>query len=373
MSLSFIFIIFSMLICFVIPAIWYKKVADNNGVFNRGKALKSSIFLPIFIPVSICLIFAYLAFYNPADFVNSLSLWQIVATFGGALAVYIFGYMQQLKKFFPLIILFFALLCTVLADDKSVDIFPSLPIWLNRGLLALLWTVFSLAYRYTNSGNAMLAIQSGFISLGIGLLGLMGAIPFLASAGGWISFAAFLALLVFSWYPSKIVIGATTASSLGFLLFGIASMVIFENAFSCIVVFSMFFFVDVAWSWMYKLSFIDKFSSVYANTAFSQTVSEGMHPAQAALFSVRIQAIMLFLGCFQVFSPVKGSLIIFSFIICIWLSYKYRTLSLASNSLKAINSQLIEELQQQVDEVKKYVGRDSPYSNRDDEYNGEDK
>ena len=82
-----------------------------------------------------------------------------------------------------------------------------------------------------------------------------------------------------------------------------------------------------------------------------------MNPAQAASFSMRIQLLMLFFGCFQAYSPTPWSLLLVSSLIALWLIYRFRNIPAPMQSFKDINAQVLEELQDRVNEFKNYVKR----------------
>ena len=172
---------------------------------------------------------------------------------------------------------------------------------------------------------------------------------------GWF---VFLALLSFTWYPSRVKITSTTASAIGFIIFSIMAFAIIENAGACVVILSMFLLVDFLWALFLKLTFIDKYRNIIDNTCYQQALGEGMSPEQASSFAIRAQVLVLFFGCFQAYSPNQGSLIAVSFFIIVWFCYKFKNMPTSPQSLKDINTQVFEELQDRMNEIKEFVRKD---------------
>ena len=86
-----------------------------------------------------------------------------------------------------------------------------------------------------------------------------------------------------------------------------------------------------------------------------------MDPAQAASFTVRIQMLMLFFGCFQAYSPTPWSLLLVSTMITLWLDYPFRNIPTPPQTLRDINAQVLEELQDRVNEFKSYIKKDNDF------------
>ena len=281
--------------------------------------------------------------------------------FIGTILIALCGYFDSLKRYF-----WWVLLLCVIASVAAMPKAGFLPIeqlspLFNKILIAIVWFVFASAYRFTNNGNGLLASQTASISLGIGILGTLNALPTLLGVYGWMFMASFLALTAFSWYPTRIKISNNDASAFGFLLFSLIAPVSFEGAGSCCVIFAMYFLVDFVWALLLKLTFLPRFDDIYADSALRQAIENGMNPAQAASFTLRIQILMLLFGCFQIYSPTPWSLLFISTLITIWLIYRFRNIFLSTESLKDINTKVLEELQDRVDELKNYIKKDDNF------------
>ena len=344
MNMNFLITLGLAFLSFVVPAVCYSVMARKSN-FNRKASLTNTAFLPLFAVLLPLMLLAYFFLYDGNDFIGSFNPWQIIIPFAGALLISAAGVYPRLERWFPLIL-------------TALRFIPSLEPWVNRIIIAAAGLLFAGIYRYANSGDGMLASQSLTVSIGIGILGALNAAPFLLGIFGWMYTGAFAALLAFSWHPSRIKISRYDATACGLVLFALMASMAGEGAASCCIILSLFFLIDFAWALLLKLTFLPRYDDLYANTSFQQAVAEGMNPAQAASFSMRIQLLMLFFGCFQAYSPTPWSLLLVSSLIALWLIYRFRNIPAPMQSLKDINAQVLEELQDRVNEFKNYVKKD---------------
>lgn len=358
MNTYFILTLCSAVICFLVPAITYNIATKKGQVFNRPHSVINTIFLPMFAALLICTLGGFYFLYDANSFISSLNVIQTITPVIGAILIYLSGYSPKFSKYTWIIILICSLAVALTASDANLTFIPDLNLWLSRGLVFALCFIFSYAYRYTNSGDGMLSVQSLAIICGIGVLSMVNALPVFIGFMAWISLASFVALLSFTWYPSRVKISPTAASAFGFLIFGLMAFSSYEGCGPCVLIFSMFMLIDVLWALAYKLTFISKYNNIMDNTGYRRALEEGMNPSQAAAFSFRIQILLIFFGVFQAYSPNPLSLVLLCAVITTWLCYKFRNVPTAAQSLKNINLQVIEELQERVKDIKDIVNRD---------------
>lgn len=357
MNMTFFIVLGLAFLSFIIPAVSYGFIS-KRGIFNRS-GFGNSAFLPPALTLFPLMLGSWFWFYNTDDFIGSGNIWQIIVPFVGAGAIAASGYYDTLKRWFWPFMIIAAVAAVAVMPTDALRIIPSLSPFVNRLLLAVAWLLFAYIYIYANSGDGVLAVQSVTISLGIGILGAVNAIPLLLGVFGWMFAAAFLALMTFSWHPSRIKISSHDAAAFGFLLFSLMAPAAGEGAASCCIIFSLFLLVDFCWALALKLTFLPRYYDLFANTGFQQAVNDGMDPAQAASFTIRIQMLMLFFGCFQAYSPTPWSLLLISVMITLWLVYRFRSIPVPDQSLRDINAQVLEELQERVNEFKSYVKKDN--------------
>ena len=333
MNITFFIVLGLAFLSFIIPAAVYG-IVSRRTMFNRG-GLGSSAFLPAAMVLLPLMLGVRFFLYDGDDFIGSYNFWQIVVPFAGAFAIAASGRFDSPRRWLPPLA--------------------------NRLILAAAWLFFAGLYPYVNSGDGVLAVQSLNISLGIGILGAVNALPLMLGVFGWMFAAAFLALTVFSWHPSRIKVSSRDAAAFGFLLFSLIAPAAGEGAASCCVIFALFFLIDFLWALALKLTFLPRYEDLSANTGFRQATADGMDPAQAASFTVRIQMLMLFFGCFQAYSPTPWSLLLVSTMITLWLDYRFRNIPTPPQTLRDINAQVLEELQDRVNEFKSYIKKDNDF------------
>lgn len=360
MNMNFLITLGLAFLSFIIPAVCYSVIARKSN-FNRQESITNTAFLPLFAALLPLMLLAYLFLYNSNDFIGSFNPWQIIIPFTGALLISSVGAYSRLERWFPLILTVTIALSAAVIPDSALRFIPSLEPWVNRIIVAATGLLFAGIYRYANSGDGMLASQSLTVSVGIGILGTLNAAPFLLGIFGWMYTGAFAALLAFSWHPSRIKISRYDATACGLVLFTLMVPMAGEGAASCCIILSLFFLIDFAWALILKLTFLPRYNDLYADTSFQQAVAEGMNPAQATSFSMRIQLLMLFFGCFQAYSPTPWSLLLVSSLIALWLIYRFRNIPTPMRSFKDINAQVLEELQDRVNEFKNYVKKDDQF------------
>ena len=202
MNITFFIVLGLAFLSFIIPAAVYG-IVSRRAMFNRG-GLGSSAFLPAAMVLLPLMLGVRFFLYDGDDFIGSYNFWQIVVPFAGAFAIAASGRFDSPRRWLPPLLTFAAFLAVVVMPENAVNVVPSLPPLANRLILAAAWLFFAGLYPYVNSGDGVLAVQSLNISLGIGILGAVNALPLMLGVFGWMFAAAFLALTVFSWHPSRI-------------------------------------------------------------------------------------------------------------------------------------------------------------------------
>ncbi len=357
MNTTLIAVICIVFFSFIVPAVFYHFIAQK-GLRFAGSGL---FFPPLFGTLSAGCLILYFAFYNPADFLGFFTLSELLIVLFCVGGVYMSTLFSRTEHFFPLFLFIAALLSGFGLPDAAVEMVSPLPIIINRGLIVAAWFVFSYIYRYSNSGDAMTAIQSLTISCGVGVLGVINAIPEFFGFLGFSYAAACLALLSFTWPPARMRITDNEASCLGFMIFALMTWCAGENAGSCVIIFALYLLIDLLWAVFLRLTFIDKYSSISKNLAYFQALNLGFSPSSSAAFVLRGQLLLVFLGVFQAFTGEHGSLLLVSTFITMWFLYKFRNLADGNKKIRDINRQVLEDLQARVNEVKQYINKDNDF------------
>lgn len=346
---------------FLAPAICYSFIVRRNNRFNEEASLQKSAFLPFAITAFFLSVGLFFILYTPQQFLTSFSLIELIVPFGAVILVYLSTLYHKTAKFFPLFLFIGALAGSfALPENAAAAVFPLNPLY-NRIIICIIWFAFSYIYRYANSGDAMLSIQSATIAVGIGFLGFIDAIPMLLGVIGLTFAASFAALMSFTWHPSRLRIPTNTSCCFGFIICALCIWTATENAGSCVTIYALYLLVDFIWAAALRLSFVEKYASIANNTAYREAVAQGMSPAAAASFSLRGQILLLFLGSFQALADNQSSLLLISFLIIVWFLYKFRNISETVSSIRDINRQVIDDLQDRVNDIKQYINRDKDF------------
>lgn len=362
MNSTFFIVLIAAFIGYLVPAVCYSFIIRRSSRFNNGTSLQKSVFLPFIITTFIISAGLYFIFYTPQQFLTSFSLIEFSVPFAAVILIYLSTAYEKTAKFFPVFLVIGAAAGSfALPENAAAAVLPLNPLY-NRIIICAAWIAFSYIYRYANSGDAMLSVQSITIAAGIGILGIIDAIPMLLGTIGLVFAASFAALTSFTWPPSRLRISsAQTSSCFGFIIFALCIWTATENAGSCVLIYALYLLADFIWAIGLRLTFVEKYAVTTDNTAYREAVAEGMRPATATAFSLRAQILLLFLGSFQALADHQSSLLLISTIITIWFLYKFRNISDANLGLRDINRQVIEDLQDRVNDIKQYINRDNDF------------
>jgi len=361
MDSVFFIVLFAAFAGFLAPAVCYSFIVRRSSRFNSGNSPQKSAFPPFAAATFVLSAGLFFVLYTPRDFLTSFSLVELCVPFAAAFLIYLSTLSAKTAKFFPLFLFIGAAAgSAALPDEAAAAVLPLAPLY-NRMIICAAWFAFACIYRYADSGDAMLSVQSATVAGGIAVLGFINAIPAFLGGIGLIFAAASAALMSFTWHPSRMHISAQTASCFGFLLFAPCIWAAAENAGGCVVIYALYLLVDFIWAAALRLTFIEKYAVIADNTAYRAAVAEGMQPAAAAAFSFRAQILLLFLGTFQALAERQESLLLISVLITTWFLYKFRNISEGNANLRDINRQVIEDLQDRVNDIKQLIGKDKDF------------
>ncbi len=362
MNGTFLIILLAAFISFILPAIIYSFIVKKRGRFNSDNSKNTSLFLPFALSLFAISVALYYTVYDNRDFLTVMTSTELIIPFISAIIIGIIGTVSKNNKFiFSLVLLLGSFASAfVIPDDAIIYIANINPLIVKAGI-GLAWFLFSLIYRYANVGDAILSIQSITIAVGIALLGLIGAIPAFLGFLGIMYTAGFLALMSFTWYPARLKISNEEACCFGFILFSLIAWTSTENAAGCVLIFCLYFIIDILWAFLLKLSFMDKYSNIQQNTSYGKAIELGMIPNLVANYVIRIQILLLFLGSFQALADNHFSLLLASSLIAIWFMYRLKNISDGPQSFKDINRQVLEDLQARINDIKQYTNKDNNF------------
>lgn len=350
---TFFINLFITFVCFIVPAVIYNFAANQDG-----SLFKQTPFMPFCLTVATASLLSYFLFYDENQFLTSMTIGELISPFVAAALIYLIIHTKKLYKSAYLAVACGALACSCLIPQEIIVAISPLPLICNRLLIAVVWTAFCWLFTYSNTCEATSAIQAFTISTGIAVLGFINAIPlFLGMLSAYFA-VAYFALIIFNWYPSRIQLSKNDIICLGFLLFAPISWTVYENATSCVIIFSMYLLIDFAYASILLFTFIPQYRNLLNNTSCRQALQKGLTPSTAASFSCRIQLLLIFFGVFQTLSAHQYSLLSATAIITVWFLYRFRNLDQQQQSISEINRKVLEDLQDRVNDIKQYIHGD---------------
>ncbi|MBQ8785506.1 MAG: hypothetical protein IJZ59_05645 [Alphaproteobacteria bacterium] len=362
MNSTFLIVLIAAFISFILPAIAYSFTSKKRGRFNNDDSKNTSMFIPLAVPLFAVTSVLYYTIYDHKDFLTVLTSAELIIPFVSAIIIGFTGTIFKNNKFvFPIVLFLGSFASSFAIPDAATTFVINLNPLAVKALIGVIWFLFSLMYRYANIGDALLSIQSITIAGGIAILGLIGAIPAFLGTLGIIFTAGFLALMSFTWYPARLKISNNEASCFGFMLFSLIAWASTENAAGCVLIFCLYFIIDILWALLLKLSFMDKYSNMQQNASYCKAMELGMVPNLIANYVIRIQVLLLFLGVFQALADNHFSLLLASSLITIWFMYRLQNISNGPQSFKDINRQVLDDLQARINDIKQYSNKDNNF------------
>ena len=329
-------------------------------VLNRIRIAQSKIpFSPFVIIFGIFAVFALglsIAFRNDNDFINEYVLWELPALLAASAAIFYvssrFG-----TKYICLTILSCAAFLSLFMPQE-ISVFSQIPPFFSIPLITLLWFLFSFLYRFLNGIETVAGLHAMAVCIGIFFLTLAAALPFLLGAIALILAAVIAAFLIFNWYPARLQLSEAGCTALGFLLGGLVFRAVSEGAAPSIVIFNMFYIIEISWALLQTLFLRDKYADVITNTAYFQANVSGLSPENIANNILRLEIVMIVLGYFEAYSSNIYSIPVLSAIITVWYLSKVKNWQDANRSFREMNRNVINEIKNNFEEIKDTINKD---------------
>ncbi|MBR1648808.1 MAG: hypothetical protein IJ689_04330 [Alphaproteobacteria bacterium] len=339
---------------FLAPVFFYAGMVRNTPRF--GQSENKSAFLPLIAVWIIISTVLYECLYDEKQFLGTLSFLEL----GVPLVVAAMLCVVRRRFLYPSLLIG-AVIGTFIIPDAMLEEVVSLPVLYTKALIIAAWFLFSSIYRYADTGDGMLSLQSLTIAAGVAVLGIINAVPMFLGDLAIVYAAGLVAVLIFTFPPARIKFSTNDACSLGFVMFFLILRCFLEYAGECAAIFALYLPVDVAWALFLKVTFWNKYSDVRQNTAYYSVLDKGISPLMAFYFACRVQIVLFFVGNIQAVIEHTISLIGIAFLMTVWFIYKFRTLFARTQSLRNINRQVIEDLQERVNDIKEYIRKDENF------------
>jgi len=326
----------------------------RNEEFSPYKNIPFFIFFPV-IGLSFIALFLLLPhqtdFIYPSDFKPTILLLV-----GGSIVYCCFKFLNS-----SILRIFITLICSIIIcilTPSDFILVPQLsPIWSKIILSACLF-LFTYFYSITNNIDTLTCIQTLSINMGIYILALCGGVPLLLGAYG-LSFAAVcLSFLVFNRYPAKLSFTNAGCNALGFMTGCLVLYSIIEGSSIAIFIFTIFFWIELFSSFFKKILDWQNNFALNTYTNCYQANLSGFPPYTIAGHILRLQIILLLLGCFAIYTPENITIPIFSIIITSWYISKIKNWQTGNKTIRELNNDLMNNIKNNINIIKEQINKD---------------
>lgn len=345
-----IFFTISLLLCLITSIILCN--LNNKSIFSKLKLEISVLFLPI-----ICLISYSSLFWSNLDFVSEVSALKFIFTFISVVLFSLLSFFSS-KYFISIIGAVTLSSIVVFGFGYNPQILPTQSLLINQILLVSFWCFITLSFRILNIISGIIYGQTSIFCIGIYILYVIGCAP---EIFGFTALCVGISSLVFTikyWPQTDNVTLNKQVDVLGFMVGAIFAIGSTETLTSPLLIFILFPLCEILIALLKKAFFIADWKNIYQNTSIAKALYFGLPPKITAHHFLRINLLLIVIGCFQSFAPNQYSLLPISIIICFWQMYRlsnWQTLSdgwidnskkiheEASNTLSAIKRNLRKE------------------------------
>ena len=218
-----------------------------------------------------------------------------------------------------------AVLAGLLALDPA-PLFPEwLPVWLERGLLAVAWLWFVNLYNFMDGIDGITAVETFAIGSGLGLVGwvhgtnTVGVGPFLA----WLLAGGAAGFLVWNWAPAKIFLGDVGSVPLGFLIGALLLETASVGLWAPALILPGYYLADATITLIRRLLRGEKVWRPHREHAYQLAVQAGLSHAAVALRIAALNALLI--GCAvwaAVGSPGLPLALAIASTLAVWLAFQ---------------------------------------------------
>ena len=276
---------------------------------------------------------SYFLIPEQQDAVIPLTCWHQIIFFLSAFGIlFLLNRTSNLKLQFITILFCCTLNCLYLPADINITDGLLSP-WLEKLILALIWSLFAFFYYTLNGVEGILSIQSLSICLGTVLMFAIGIMPQIDGAYSLIFTALFIGISYFTRYPAALTLNDSSCMILGLLIGWLGILSAIEGSGSCFIILSMYYIYETLTALLKKLNFQRQFKKMIHNTFYNQLASAGIAPQTIAELVAKINMIMILLAGFQIYAPNSYTMILISFFMVFWVTSKTLTPQEGNNHL----------------------------------------
>ena len=353
MEFVYIITLAAFLVCFLAALVGLRLAASELSSPVPGSSWRCDAFLPVLL-VSFAAFVLLFAFANRTyDQIFPLTWVDLLLAFVSAAAVYAVSLFKKTGRFALPALAGAVLLCTAFLPADFMLFQNHLPFWGDRFCIVLLWTLFAWCFRYMNGIDGIASLQASGFVCGLLILSVLGGLPLLYGNFAAALLGALTALLVYNWYPAKLLLKDGACVSLGFLLGWLTILTAREGTGSCALIYAMYYILEICWAVGRKLIAND--GSLVSNTLYYRLNASGLSPAEIGQNVAKLLTVLLVLGSFQVYAPNNYSLPLAAALVALWFMSKLNNWQEPQQSLKDINREVIRDIKDNVEDIKKII------------------
>lgn len=342
----------AFLICFVTAAVGLKTVAGNLTSFVPNYNWRKDTFLPVYVTIFAAFTILFGLNRSVFDMIFPLHWGELLLALSSVGLIYLISVLPKTTRYTFLTLAAATAACTLFLPRDFTLFQNHLPFWADRFLTVLIWIAYAWCFRFMNGIDGIAANQASAVATGLLILSVLGGLPILFGNFSAALLGALSALLMFTWYPAKLLLKEGACVALGFLLGWMIILSAREGTASCALIFSMYFIIEILWAFFRKLL---HGGTVTANTTYDLTNSSGLSPAVVGQNIVKLQTVLLVIGSFQVYAPNNYSLPMVSALITLWFLSRLRNWQDSAQSLSEINRDVIRDIKDNVEDIKNII------------------
>lgn len=355
MELAYITTILAFCACFIASFVGLKIVSRNLTSFVPDNNWRKDTFLPIYFTTFAAFLLLFGLNQINYDLIWPLHWVELLLAFAGTGLIYLVSLFKKTSRFTILAIVAGSIFCAVFLPREFMLFQSHLPFWADRLCLIILWVAFSWCFQYMNGIDGMASLQASTIVGGLFILSFLGGLPLLFGNFSIAFLGSLVALMLFNWYPAKLLLKPGACMSLGFLLGWMIVLSAREGTSSCALIYSMFFIVEILLAIVKTFIFSSATDKISDNTNYYLTNVSGLSPAVVCQNTAKLQMVLLIVGSFQVYAPNNYSLPLVATLLTVWLINRLRNWQEPDKSLKEINFDVIRDIKENVEDIKKTI------------------
>lgn len=355
MDFTYLITIAAFLVCFLAVLIGLRLIVSGqtSSAPVSGNKWYGDSFLPVLLTTVTAFILLF-AFSGPAyDQIYPLNWTDMLPALISMTGIYFVSLFAKTSRLtFPVLIAGI-ILCTAFLPADFTLFQNNLPFWGDRLCIVILWTGFAWCFRYMNGLEGIAILQATGLTGGLVILFVLGGLPFLYGNFAAALLGALTALLIYNWYPAKLLLKDSACVSLGFLLGWLIILSGREGTASCALIYISYYILEICWAVGRKL--LSKEGSLVANTLYDRLNVSGLSPAEICQNIGKLMIILLILGSFQLYAPNNYSLPTAAVFITLWFMGKLNNWQEPPQSFKDLNREVLRDIKENVEDIKKII------------------